>query len=57
MIQSTSSHPTNESSVFLIQETNLEVVSSFRYLGSILSSDSSLEINARIAKAASVSAA
>ena len=56
MIQSTSSHPTNESSVFHIQETNLEVVSSFRYLGSILSSDSSLssEINARIAKAASV---
>ena len=56
MIQSTSSHPTNESSVFHIQETNLEVDSSFRYLGSILSSDSSLssEINARIAKAASV---
>ena len=42
MIQSTSAHPTNESSVFHIQGNNVEVVSSFRYLGIILSSDSSL---------------
>ena len=56
MIQSSPSNPTNESPVFHIKGNSLDIVSSFRYLGSILSSDSSLssEINARIAKAASV---